>query len=140
MMHTYGCNLASEEIVFRDGLTTAHAANGASLEQLTPGEEILACLDRRQGGGEWLLEVNGTVAGKGRILFHYNRPFGDIYMEVSERCALRSEERCVAPDPFASRLCSLRAYCERLDWCGVVHQRGSSLVLEELEQGDVMGV
>jgi GNAT superfamily N-acetyltransferase len=41
-------------------------------------------LEQRQGGGEWLLEVNGTVAGKGGILFHYNRPYGDIYMEVNE--------------------------------------------------------
>ena len=31
-----------------------------------------------------VVEVGGTVAAKGGILFHYNRPYGDIYMEVAE--------------------------------------------------------
>ena len=31
-----------------------------------------------------VVEINGTVVAKGGILFHYNRPFGDIYMEVME--------------------------------------------------------
>src|SRR5262249_53883122 len=34
--------------------------------------------------GEWRMEVDGKAAGKGGILFHYNRPYGDIYMEVAE--------------------------------------------------------
>ena len=38
----------------------------------------------RAGGGEWVLEVAGTAVGKGGILFHYNPPYGDIYMEVDE--------------------------------------------------------
>jgi GNAT superfamily N-acetyltransferase len=28
--------------------------------------------------------LDGTVMARGGILFHYNRPYGDIYMEVSE--------------------------------------------------------
>ena len=31
-----------------------------------------------------VIEVEGQVAATGGILFHYNRPFGDIYMEVAE--------------------------------------------------------
>src|SRR6266446_1300495 len=31
-----------------------------------------------------VVEVGGAVAAKGGILFHYNRPYGDIYMEVAE--------------------------------------------------------
>src|SRR6185503_8186047 len=54
------------------------------LRQVTAEEEIRNCLEHRQGGGEWLLELDGTVAAKGGILFHYNRPYGDIYMEVTE--------------------------------------------------------
>ena len=34
------------------------------------------------GGGEWILELEGQPIGKGGILFHYNRPYGDVYMEV----------------------------------------------------------
>jgi len=30
------------------------------------------------------VEVGGAVAAKGGILFHYNQPYGDIYMEIAE--------------------------------------------------------
>src|SRR6266404_638107 len=84
MVLTYGRDIGTEKIVFHDKLTTAYPANGAILRRETSEEEIRTCLERRQGGGEWLLEVNGAVAAKGGILFHYNRPYGDIYMEVME--------------------------------------------------------
>lgn len=84
MAHTYGRDVVSEKIVFHDRLTTALPANGAVLRQVTPTEEIRACQERRQGGGEWQLELEGAVVAKGGILFHYNRPYGDLYMEVGE--------------------------------------------------------
>ena len=31
-----------------------------------------------------MLVDNGTIAGTGGILFHYNRPYGDIYMAIAE--------------------------------------------------------
>jgi GNAT superfamily N-acetyltransferase len=37
-------------------------------------------LDARCG----VVELDGQVAGSGGILFHYNRPYGDIYMDVAE--------------------------------------------------------
>jgi GNAT superfamily N-acetyltransferase len=84
MALTYGRDVASEKIVFHDELTTAHAADGAILRRVTSEQQIQTCLEQRQGGGEWLLEIDGNVAAKGGILFHYNRPYGDIYMEVSD--------------------------------------------------------
>jgi GNAT superfamily N-acetyltransferase len=84
MLHAYGREVASEKIVFADQFTTYHSANGAAFLPVTPEEEIRAALERRQGGGEWHLDVNGATAATGGILFHYNRPYGDIYMEVAE--------------------------------------------------------
>lgn len=84
LVHTYGHNVASESIVFQDRLTTRHCVKGATLRQVTTEEEIKEAIARRQGGGEWILEMEGEPAGKGGILFHYNRPYGDIYMEVTE--------------------------------------------------------
>src|SRR5512133_3079776 len=69
MVLTYGRDISIEKIVFDDQLTTALPANGAALRRVTSEEEILACMEKRQGGGEWLLEVEGNVAGKGGILF-----------------------------------------------------------------------
>jgi len=84
MVHTYGRDVTSEKIVFHDRLTTSHPANGAVVKRVTPEEELRSCQEARQGGGAWLLEVDGTAAGKGGVLFHYNRPYGDIYMDVAE--------------------------------------------------------
>lgn len=80
----YGRNIATESIVFRDGATATLPANGATLRRVTPENEIKDAIERRQGGGEWLMEIKGRAAGKGGILFHYNRPYGDIYMEIEK--------------------------------------------------------
>jgi GNAT superfamily N-acetyltransferase len=84
MALTFGRDIVSEKIIFHDSLTTTHPPNGALLKQLTSATEIRNCIEQRQGGGEWLLEINGNEAAKGGILFHYNRPYGDLYMEVNE--------------------------------------------------------
>jgi GNAT superfamily N-acetyltransferase len=84
MAITYGRGVATESIVFRDEQTTSLPANGTIMRSVTPEQDVRACLERRQGGGEWLLEVDGSEVGKGGVLFHYNRPYGDIYMEVDE--------------------------------------------------------
>ena len=84
MALTYAQDVSSEKVVFRDGLTTELAVRGAVLKAVSTQDEIRLCIERRQGGGEWLLEFDGKVAAKGGILFHYNRPYGDIYMEVDE--------------------------------------------------------
>jgi hypothetical protein len=76
MLHTYAGDIASEKIVFHDKITTALSANGAILRRLTSDEETRKDIEQRQGGPEWMLEVDGKDAGKGGILFHYNRPCG----------------------------------------------------------------
>ncbi len=84
MLHAYARDIVSERIVFADQSATRHSGNGAVLRQLTPDNEVRACMDLRQGGGQWNLECDGTVIGSGGILFHYNRPYGDIHMEIHE--------------------------------------------------------
>jgi GNAT superfamily N-acetyltransferase len=84
MLHTYAHEIVSEAMVFRDGFTTALTANGAVLQPLTSDDEVRASIADRQGGPEFLLQVDGRPAGKGGILFHYNPPYGDVYMEIEE--------------------------------------------------------
>jgi GNAT superfamily N-acetyltransferase len=84
MLHTYARDIWSEKIVFHDGVTTALAPNGAILQQVTPDEETQAAIAQRQGGTEWRLQLGGEAVATGGILFHYNEPYGDIYMEVAE--------------------------------------------------------
>ncbi|HEU4893080.1 MAG TPA: GNAT family N-acetyltransferase [Vicinamibacterales bacterium] len=84
MLHAFAREVTSEAIVFRDGVTTALQVHGAVLQPLTSDAEVRASIAERQGGPEFLLHVDGTPAGKGGILFHYNRPYGDVYMEIDE--------------------------------------------------------
>jgi GNAT superfamily N-acetyltransferase len=84
MLHTYARDVVSESIVFRDERTTALAAMGATLRCVTSDVDTKRQIDQRQGGPEWLLELEEAVVGKAGILFHYNRPYGDIYMEIDE--------------------------------------------------------
>jgi GNAT superfamily N-acetyltransferase len=84
MCLTHARDIGTERIVFRDGGTTMHNANGATLRCVTPAEDIQTAITERQGGGEWVVEIDGTAVGRGGMLFHYNRPYGDIYMDVDE--------------------------------------------------------
>jgi GNAT superfamily N-acetyltransferase len=84
MLHTYARDIWSEKIVFADQLTTALTAEGAVMQQLTSDDEIRLSIAERAGQAEWQLQVDGQSAGNGAILFHYNRPYCDLAMEISE--------------------------------------------------------
>src|SRR6266498_4911426 len=84
MIHTYGRDLASEKIVFRDGLTTALPSEGATLKRVTSEEESAQCFEERAGKSEWVLELDAKTAGTGGLMFHYNHPYCDVYMEINE--------------------------------------------------------
>jgi GNAT superfamily N-acetyltransferase len=84
MLHTYARDIRSEKIVFRDGVTTALESNGAVLEATTGEEDARQAIAARQGGPEWRLQVGNDTVATGGILFHYNPPYGDIYMDVAE--------------------------------------------------------
>ena len=84
MLHTWGCEITSEKIVFEDKLTTAHSPVGVTFRSVTAGDAARILKHQREPDGDWVLEVDGAIAATGGILFHYNRPYGDIYMEVAE--------------------------------------------------------
>jgi len=81
---TYARDIGSERVVFRDHETTTHVMSGVTLERVTPREDIETAIAERQGGGEWVVEIDGAVVAKGGVLFHYNPPYGDVYMDVEE--------------------------------------------------------
>ena len=84
MLHVWSHDAVSEKIVFHDKLTAALPSHGAVFRRVTPLDDVKACVEQRQGGGEWVLELDGAVVATGGILFHYYRPYGDIYMDVPE--------------------------------------------------------
>jgi len=82
MLHTFGQNVTNESIVFHDQLTTALSPSGATYRGATAADLADVAADQLKWHG--VVEVGGTVAAAGGILFHYNRPYGDIFMDVAE--------------------------------------------------------
>ena len=84
MLHTYARDIWSEKIMFRDAITTELPANGATIQQLTSDQDTWNAISQRQGGAEYQLKLEGATIATGGLLFHYNVPYADIYMETVE--------------------------------------------------------
>jgi GNAT superfamily N-acetyltransferase len=84
MLHAFAQNVASESILFHDKLTTAHSPGGSIFRRVTADDAARIFPHQVEPVGDWVLEAEGMLAATGGILFHYNRPYGDIYMEVAE--------------------------------------------------------
>jgi len=82
MLHTFAENATSEAVLFHDRVTTSHHPAGATFRQPTAREAPDVPRDQLRWQG--LVEVDGQVAARGGVLFHYNRPYGDIYMDTTE--------------------------------------------------------
>lgn len=82
MFHTYAMNVEAESVLFRDEVTTNFVADHAAFRTATEADG----LDISSGQLAWhgVVELEGSIAATGGILFHYNRPYGDIYMDVRE--------------------------------------------------------
>jgi GNAT superfamily N-acetyltransferase len=82
MLHTFARDVISESILYHDKLTTALAPEGAIFRPATAADALEISANQLRSHG--VVEVGGAVVAKGGILFHYNPPYGDIYMEVAE--------------------------------------------------------
>lgn len=84
MLQAFTPSTASESILYHDKVTTAHACPGTVFRRAAPMDSDKVFPHKAEPVGNWVLDVEGVIAATGGVLFHYNRPYGDIYMEVSE--------------------------------------------------------
>jgi GNAT superfamily N-acetyltransferase len=121
MLHAFARNVFSEKILFRDGLVTDLAPAGALFRPPTPAEAPDAGPEERRWRG--VLEVDGKVAATGGVLFHYNPPYGDIYMEVAEPLRRRGLGSYLVQE--LKRLCreSARVPAARCDLSNIASRR-----------------
>ncbi|MBX3145249.1 MAG: GNAT family N-acetyltransferase [Gemmatimonadales bacterium] len=82
MLFAFADSVRSESILFEDGLTTNWRPNGAVFRHPTVEEEPALTSETRRWRG--VIESDGVVAATGGVLFHYNPPYGDVYMDVEE--------------------------------------------------------
>ena len=82
LLHDCARDLASHTILFNEGVTTNHTAPGI-LRRVTEANRETVFRHEREPVGDWGLEYDGRLVATGGLLYHYNPPYGDLYMEVS---------------------------------------------------------
>jgi GNAT superfamily N-acetyltransferase len=84
MLHTFARNLRAESILFEDAFKTLHEPLGAEFRAKTASDTEALRQHNLDDGAGWVVTVNGQIAGAGGVLYHYNWPYGDVYMKVAE--------------------------------------------------------
>ena len=83
LLARFGSQPAAQTYLFADSHSTALSASGASLRKVTPEDHTMVFAHSTEPVGEWGLEQQGTLVATGGLFYHYNPPFGDLYMEVA---------------------------------------------------------
>jgi GNAT superfamily N-acetyltransferase len=86
LLMLYDCarEIASDTILFEDAAITELPCPEGSMRKVTAsdGEQIRE--QKLDADAEWMIESGGVAVATGGALFHYNPPYGDIYMAVAE--------------------------------------------------------
>jgi len=84
MVFDCAVDLASETILFADALATTHPApRGVTLRPVSRANPGKVFAHTTEPVGDWGLELDQELVATGGIFYHYNPPYGDIYMEVA---------------------------------------------------------
>ena len=142
MLQDCANDLSSETILFDDGGTTGLAPPpGARLRPVTAADHERVFAHTSEPVGTWGIEYEGVLAGTGGLLFHYNPPYGDIYMEVAPGCRRRGfgsylvqelKRICYEMDRVPAARCNAANVGSRLTL-----QRAGMRVCARIVRGDV---
>jgi len=83
MLNQCAVAVSSDTILFSDAVATNLTASGAILRPVTRRDRLKMFPHTHEPVGDWGLEVDSRIVATGGLLFHYNPPYGDIYMEVA---------------------------------------------------------
>lgn len=84
MLYDCASGIESNVVLFEDTITTNFSAPGAFFREVTEGDMESVASQGLDTDARWLVEADGVVAATGGPLFHYNAPYGDIYMATAE--------------------------------------------------------
>jgi GNAT superfamily N-acetyltransferase len=82
----YDCaeGIESNVVLFHDAITTSLSIPGTVFREAGEADKERIAGQGLDTDAGWLLEADDAIAATGGLLFHYNVPFGDIYMGVAE--------------------------------------------------------
>lgn len=84
MLYDTAVEIERHAVLFEDRLTTHLPANDGRFRAATEADRTKTFPHYVEPVGDWVIEVQGQIVATGGILFHYNVPYGDLYMEVAE--------------------------------------------------------
>jgi GNAT superfamily N-acetyltransferase len=83
MLYDAAVEVSPGAVLFADGAPSAlRAAPGVVFRRAADGEVARAFPDAGAPLGSWVVEAAGEVVAAGGLLFHYNPPYGDLFMDV----------------------------------------------------------
>jgi GNAT superfamily N-acetyltransferase len=83
MLFDCAIDLLSDRILFADGCATNHTPPAVVLRRVTDQDRVNIFPHTTEPVGEWGIALGREIVATGGLLFHYNPPYGDIYMEVA---------------------------------------------------------
>lgn len=89
MLYDFGTNIISEAILFQDSTVSRLTCPQGILRHVTAAEIPFIFAHTQEPVGEWGIESDGEIVATGGFLTHYNPPYADIFMEVSDTARQR---------------------------------------------------
>lgn len=84
MLKECAVDTASDTMLFADAGVTHLDAPGVRLRPMGFFDRLRVFRHTVEPIGDWGLELDSRIVATGGLFFHYNPPYGDIYMEVAE--------------------------------------------------------
>lgn len=80
----YDCasGIEGERILFGDALTTHLPSPSGNLLPVGEADRERLRELKLDTDADWMIELDGTPLATGGLLFHYNPPYGDLYLDV----------------------------------------------------------
>jgi len=82
MLYEFSQNINAEVVLFEDHAATEHFIPNVVFRARKENDSIFE--HKVEPVGEYVLELGGEIVATGGYFLHYNMPFADLYMEVSE--------------------------------------------------------
>ncbi len=84
MLYDCAANITSDTILFEDGFTTHLTCPSGSFRMVTEADRERLVEQKLDPDSGWMIESEAVAVATGGVMFHYNPPYGDIYMGVAE--------------------------------------------------------
>lgn len=84
MLQTYSRNIRAESILFHDISQTQLRPPGADFRAARDADVVGLRTAELDESAAWVVTLDAQLAGAGGVLYHYNPPYGDLYMKVAE--------------------------------------------------------